>query len=208
MARGQRERKTGRYDGVGGALNPGGLLPEGKYANGNVQIAHARLVDPKAELLAAHLQSGGKFQQTMVNIARDPLEREFRYGRLDNLQHAAGIRYRDLILWARGQGDPGASRGHSSAHDANEYRILRRMEAAGAANALRDEAVRICGARGEMILTTVLGDEKSFRETANLIGSEPGAPSFWRAQVGASRVAERFRDALKRLADEWLSKRT
>jgi hypothetical protein len=203
MAR-QQERRDGRYDGVGSALHPGGdFLPEGKRRHGNVEIVHARLEDP-TDLRAAHLRAG-KFQRTMVNVARDPLEREYRYGRLDRQQHAAGQRYRSVLAWAAGKGDPGAGGLRSGSWDASEYKTIRMLDAARAAVDLRQDAIAVCGPRGEMILTSVLGDDLSFRETANRIGSEPGAPRFWRAQIGASRVAEQFRDGLKRLADEWFA---
>jgi hypothetical protein len=198
----EQQRNLGRYEGVGSALNPGGLRREGKHLPGRIEIAHARLVDPKAQLLAAHLQVG-KFQQTMVNIARDPLEREYRYGRLDRLQHAAGSRYRGVLAWAAGRGDSGDGGLRSSAYDASEYKTIKMLDAASAAVAIRREAAQLCGPRGEMVLTCVLGDELSFRETADKIGSEPGAPRFWRAQAGASRVAEQFRGALRLLADDW-----
>jgi hypothetical protein len=198
----EQQRNLGRYEGVGSALNPGGLRREGKHLPGRIEIAHARLVDPKAQLLAAHLQAG-KFQQTMVNIARDPLEREYRYGRLDRQQHAAGSRYRGVLAWAAGRGDSGASGLPSGAWDASEYKTIKQLDCAKAAVEIRQEAVQLCGPRGEMVLTCVLGDELSFRETADKIGSEPGAPRFWRAQAGASRVAENFRESLRLLAEEW-----
>ena len=203
MAR-QQERKIGRYDEVGSALHPGGeFLPEGKRRHGNVEIVHARLEDP-AELRAAHLRAG-KFQKTMVNVARDPLEREYRYGRLDRLQHAAGLRYRSVLARAAGRGDPGASGLRSGSWDASEYKTIRMLDAARAAVELRQDAIAVCGSRGEMILTAVLGDEFSFKETAIKISTEPGAPRLWRTQEGAARVAREFREGLKLLADEWFA---
>ena len=200
MAR--QRRKQGKYENVREALHPGGdFLPEGRRQHGNIEIAHARLQDP-SEFRAAHLKSG-KFQIAMVNVARDPLEREYRYGRIDGLQHAAGRRYRDVLAWAAGRGDPGACGLRSASHDATDYKMTRMMDAARAAASLRAEARQLCGPRGEMILSCVLGDELSFRETANKISSEPGAPSFWRAQAGVGHVARAFRDALRALSDEW-----
>lgn len=200
----QQGRKLGRYDDLGSALHPGGeFCPEGKRRHGNIEIVHARLEDP-TDLRAAHLRNG-KFQRTMVNVARDPLEREYRYGRLTRLQHAAGLEYRRTLMWAAGHGDPSPSGLRSPAWDAAEYKTVRALDAARAAVDLRDQAQQVCGPRGEMVLTCVLGSELSFRETADKIGSEPGAPRFWRAQAGVSRVAREFREALSLLADEWFS---
>ncbi len=200
---GAQERNLGRYENVTNALHPDGkeFLPEGRRRHGNLEIVHARLVDP-SQTNAAHL-SRGKFQRTMVNVARDPLEREHRYGRIDRLQHAAGLRYRNALAWARGEGDPGMGGAASGSYDASEYKVLRMMDAAREAIALRRDVARLCGQRGEMVLTCVLGDEQTFRETANRIGSEPGAPRFWRAQAGVTRVAREFRTSLKTLAEEW-----
>lgn len=192
----------GRYEALDQTIHPGrDFRPEGAPLPGRVEIAHARLVDP-TEMRAAHL-IGGKFQRTMVNIARDPLEREYRYHRLTREQHAAGVRYRETLEWARGYGGVKDEGLRSPSSDSNEYRVCRMIDAARAAVALRAEAVQLCGRRGEFILTAVLGDDHNFRETANLIGSEPGAAAFWKKQAGLTRVAREFRDALGRLADEW-----
>jgi hypothetical protein len=200
---GAQERNLGRYENVAAAIHPGGkeFLPEGRRRHGNIEIAHARLVDPSA-LKAAHLRAG-KFQRTMVNIARDPLEREHRYGRIDGHQHAAGLRYRNVMLWAAGKGDPGASGLRSGSWDASEYKIARMIDAAGAAADMKRETRSLCGDRGELVLTSILGDEMTFQETAIRIGQQPGAPRFWRAQAGVTRVAREFREALRILADEW-----
>jgi hypothetical protein len=200
---GVQERNLGRYENVTAALHPGGkeFLPEGRRRRGNIEIVHARLVDP-SETRAAHLRAG-KFQRTMVNVARDPLEREHRYGRIDRLQHAAGLRYRNVLFWAAGKGDSGASGAGSSSYDAEEYKILKMLDAAAAAVDLRREAKSLCGERGELVLTSVLGDEMSFRDTAIMISQQPGAPRFWRAQAGVTRVAREFRAALKVLAEDW-----
>jgi hypothetical protein len=200
---GMQERNLGRYENVTAALHPGGkeFLPEGRRRHGNIEIVHARLVDP-SETRAAHLRAG-KHQRTMVNVARDPLEREHRYGRIDGQQHAAGLRYRNVLLWAAGKGDPGAGGLRNGSWDASEYKLLRMMEAVDIARDMRDDAKALCGERGEFVLTRVLGDEMTFYETAIRISQQPGAPSFWRAQAGVTRVAREFRAALRILADEW-----
>lgn len=200
---GAQERNLGRYDNVTAALHPGGkeFLPEGRRRRGNIEIVHARLYDP-SETNAAHLRHG-KQQRTMVNIARDPLEREHRYGRIDRRQHAAGLRYRDVLLWAAGKGDSGASGHGRSSWDAASYKVAKMLDAAKEAADLRREAKALCGERGELVLTSVLGDEMTFRDTAIRIGQQPGAPSFWRKQAGVTRVAREFRLALKILAEGW-----
>lgn len=200
---GAQERNLGRYDNVTAALHPGGkeFLPEGRRRRGNVEIVHARLVDP-SETKGAHL-CHGKFQRTMVNVARDPLEREHRYGRIDRLQHAAGLRYRNILFWAAGKGDSGAGGAGSGSYDAEEYKVIKMLDAAAAAVDLRREAKSLCGERGEFVLTSVLGDEMTFRDTAIKISNQPRAPRFWRAQAGVTRVACEFRMALKVLADSW-----
>jgi len=198
----QANSRLGRYEGVTAALHPGrDFRREGKPLPGRVEIAHAALVDP-TETRAVHL-ARGKRQQTMVNVARDPLEREHRYGRLDGFQYAAGMRYREIMERAHGVGAPSDDGLRSSQRDSNEYRIARMLDAAHAAIEVRAVAIRYCGPRGEFILTAVLGDDHTFRETANLIGSEPGADKMWKRQVGASRVAREFRDALQVLSDRW-----
>lgn len=199
MAR--RGKPTGRYENVGSALHPGGgFLPEGSRLSGRIEIAHARVVDP-IPTLDVHLRVG-KFQKAMVNLAHDPLEREHRYGRIDRQQYAAGRRYRETLAWAQGRGDcPDGPRGR--AIDAHEYRIAKAIDAAKEAVEMRREAVLLCGPRREMILSAVLGDEISFTDTANRIGSEPGAPRFWRAKAGVTRVAREFREALRQLSDQW-----
>lgn len=196
-----QRKALGRYENVSSALHPGGrFLPEGKHLVGRIEIAHARLHDP-AEFVGAHLQKG-KFSQAMVNIARDPLEREYRYGRLSRQQHAAGMRYRSILDHAAGRGEH-IEGPRAPAIDAHEYKIAKMIDAAREAVALRKEATQICGPRGEMVLTAVLGGELTFRETANKIASEPGAPKFWLAQVGVTRVAREFREALRLLAEAW-----
>ncbi len=198
-----QQRKLGKYENVNAAIHPGGaFVSEGKHLPGRVEIAHARVVDPSG-LRAAHLQRG-KHQQAMVNIAKDPLEREYRYGRIDRLQHAAGRRYRDVLAWAAGRGDPGGYDARAGvSRDSGEYRIAKIMDAAREAVAIKAEARELTGARGEMVLSGVLGDELSFREMAFKIGSEPGAPTFWKKQAGVSRVARQFREALTLLSSAW-----
>lgn len=198
-------KTRGKYDGVQDAIHPGkGFLPEGKMrgCEGKVEIAHAAILDPD-EKAPVHIRLG-KRQRVMHNVGADPLEREYRYGRLGRLQYAAGLRYRRTMDDARGRGDPGPSEGRGERNaQANECLIVARLEAAQEAVEMKSEVLVLCGERGAMILERVLGDECGFRDVAHMLGGAPGAPTFWLRKAGISRVAREFREGLRLLADHW-----
>jgi hypothetical protein len=179
--------RDGRYDRVEEATHPGPALPRApRRMRGKVEIAIAAVPDPNP--------IGGeklRRQRVAVNVARDPLEREYAYHRISTAAYLAGRTFERILEEAR-IGGGSASIEPSVGRGDHEAMIARAIDRAYAAVAACWEVRSKCGERGQRILRAVLGDRHSFTEIALAYGLG--------RDRGARKIAAEFREALEALA--------
>lgn len=185
----------GRYDAVAMVEKPlepdGEFLPEGKREHGNIEIAHARVEAP-GETRAYHL-SHGKYHRGMVNVANDPLEREFKYGRISNDAYLAGRAYQ-AVMEASFAGSSGINLEAARSVGDHESLVAKRYDRVAAAVDLDRRIKARIGAWAALLLRGVLVDGHRIRTIAKRNGRC--------SKNAVARVMQEFREALEDLADE------
>jgi hypothetical protein len=185
-----QRKRYGRYDRIEEAVHPGPALPRApKRMKGKIEIVTAAVEDPNP--------IGGeklRRQRVAVNVARDPLEREYAYHRISTAAYLAGRTF-ESILEAAQIGAGSASPERSGGVGDHEAVVAKSIDRAAAAVAAELDARSACGLRGVVILRAVLGDRQTFAQIAAADGMG--------AKRGTAQIAREFREALVALALHW-----
>ena len=186
-----------------GTVDTGHLPRAGKRAGGKIDIVRTHEVDPNQDPDAKG-QVGKRRQRVAVNRNTDALERETSYGRLSPAAYRAGGIYQRIIERSCGATTGGCSMEPSDGGGSQTHAIAARMDDAASAVAAKNDARKAVGEVGEVILTGVLGERKSFRDVAVLLATKRRKGAAWYASKGGTaRVARLFRDGLEDLAKFW-----
>jgi hypothetical protein len=211
-------RLIGRYSSVGG-LTGLDLPREGRRAGGKIEIVHGHEVDPYFGGEAETVGRGEarilrqRRQRVAINAQTDALEYEARRGRISAAAYAAG-RYIDRLLEAasgRRTGRQFCERDNAALSPFSlQQALVARIDAARAAQTLRDAMAREIGAESARIIAKVIGEGLSFRMIARIDAmgagkSREGAPTGKGrdCERAARAVAGKFRDGLEALAVAW-----
>jgi hypothetical protein len=203
MNRRAQRRSAARYSAPQG--NDGCELPrKGLRAAGKIEIIHADVDDPVEPR---------RQRRVAVNARIDILEYEARRKRISPAAFEAG-RYIDAVLerasgrrTARdfGQRNPAPFSSFSLQHA-----LAMRIDAARAAQALKDSIAQEVGPGPARVVMLVIGEGLSFREIARCDAFASGknreaAPTGKGrdCERAAGKVAQIFRDALETLARAW-----
>lgn len=169
-----RARKAGRYDLVHEATHPGPDLPNIRLP-GRIETVVAAVADPNP-------MEGEKLkrQRVAVNVARDPLEQEYRRHRISTAVYLAGRAYQQVMEAAQiggGKADLDAPIGAGD----HEAMVARRFDRAQLAVELDANIRASLGAWSAMILRGVLVDGHAIREIAerNGRGSKDSIAAVW-----------------------------
>jgi hypothetical protein len=181
-------KTTGRYDRVHEATHPGPDLPNIRLP-GRIETVVAAVADPnpvEGEKL--------KRQRVAVNVARDPLEQEYRRHRISTAAYLAGRAYQQVMEAAHiggGKADLDAPIGAGD----HEAMVARRFDRAQLAVDLDANIRASLGAWSAMILRGALVDGHAIREMAerNRRGSKDSIAAVW----------IEFREALECLGDHY-----
>lgn len=185
-----QRKNYGRYDRIEEAVHPGPALPRApKRMKGKVEIVTAAVDDPNPV-------GGEKLrrQRVAVNVARDPLEREYAYHRISTAAYQAGRTF-ERILEAAQIGAGSVSLERSGGAGDHEAVVAKSIDRAAASVAAEYDARSACGQRGMLILRAVLGDRQTFAQIAAAEGLG--------VKRGTARIAAEFREALAGLALHW-----
>ncbi|WP_159728352.1 hypothetical protein [Methylosinus sp. Ce-a6] len=153
---------------------------------GKIEIVVAAVPDPnpiEGERL--------KRQKAAVNIAGNPLEREYSRGRISTEAYQAGLTFERILEAARIGGGAVSIEPSAGAGD-HEAVIARAIDRAAAAVAACRDVRSKCGQRGALILRAVLGDRQTFVQIAVSEGLG--------RDRGTRKIAAEFREALEALA--------
>ncbi len=182
-----RRKNYGRYDRIEEAVHPGPALPRApKRMKGKVEIVTAAVDDPNPV-------GGEKLrrQRVAVNVARDPLEREYAYGRISTAAYQAGRTFERVLEAACIGGGPASMERCGGAGD-HEAMVAKSIDRAAAAVEFEYDARAACGQHGALILRAILGDGQTFAQIAAAEGLG--------ARRGPSIIAHEFREALAAFA--------
>jgi hypothetical protein len=183
------------------------LPRQGVRAGGKIEIAHGSEADPYAQALRQ------RRQRVAINARIDTLEYEARRGRLTQGAYEAG-RYIDALLERASGRRTGREFGEANRANVSsftlQHALAARIDAARAAQALKDAMAREIGASEARVVVKVIGEGLSFREVARLDAMargknvEPVRTKKGRdCERAARKIAQQFRDALEALAAAW-----
>lgn len=181
-------KTTGRYDRVHEATHPGPDLPNIRLP-GRIETVVAAVADPNPS-------EGEKLkrQRVAVNVARDPLEQEYRRHRISTAAYLAGRAYQQAMEAAQIGGSGAAFDAPIGAGD-HEAMVARRFDRVRTAVELEANIRASIGAWSAMILRGVLVDGHAIREMAeqNRRGSKDSIAAVW----------SEFREALEYLGEHY-----
>lgn len=188
------KKSYGRYEHISDSVLPGPDLPRApRRMRDRIEIVVAAVPDPNP---VGHDRL--RRQRVAVNVAQNPLEREYAYGRITTHQYDCGLTFERILERALiGVAAPSMERSCGAGNRGSM--IARYLDRARATVHAEHDARSACGQRGAMILRAVIGDRQSFAQIARAerLGKKRGS----------ARIAGEFREALAALVKSgWIDR--